>query len=84
MDASECYSRIIRESHLAGTTMSTGCLWTRMGKSAPNDDVFTPLIKCFQPSIAQAYFSDPEKRSRTDIESSNASLRGTLKSLQVS
>jgi ubiquitin conjugation factor E4 B len=36
------------------------------------------------PSIAQTYFSDPEKRSRTDIESSNASLRGTLKSLQSS
>jgi ubiquitin conjugation factor E4 B len=29
------------------------------------------------------YFSDPEKRSRDDIDSSNASLRGTLKSLQV-
>ncbi|KAF7987086.1 hypothetical protein HWV62_255 [Athelia sp. TMB] len=36
------------------------------------------------PSIAQAYFSEPEKRSRTDVDSSNASLRGTLKSLQSS
>lgn len=36
-----------------------------------------------QPTIPQAYFSDPEKRSRDDIESSFASLRGTLKSLQV-
>ncbi|KAJ7044177.1 ubiquitin conjugation factor E4 [Mycena alexandri] len=36
------------------------------------------------PSIAQAYFSDPEKRSRDDIDSSHASLRGTLKSLQSS
>lgn len=37
-----------------------------------------------QPGIAQTYFSDPTKRSRADIESSNASLRGTLKSLQAS
>ncbi|KAJ7212066.1 ubiquitin conjugation factor E4, partial [Mycena pura] len=36
------------------------------------------------PSIAQAYFSDPDKRTRDDIESSNASLRGTMKSLQSS
>ncbi|KAJ6585038.1 ubiquitin elongating factor core-domain-containing protein [Mycena capillaripes] len=36
------------------------------------------------PSIAQAYFSDPDKRSRDDVDSSNASLRGTLKSLQSS
>ncbi|KAJ7288279.1 ubiquitin conjugation factor E4 [Mycena rebaudengoi] len=36
------------------------------------------------PGIAQAYFSDPDKRTRDDIESSNASLRGTLKSLQSS
>lgn len=37
-----------------------------------------------QPGIAQIYFSDPTKRSRADVDSSNASLRGTLKSLQVS
>ncbi|KAJ7644172.1 ubiquitin elongating factor core-domain-containing protein [Roridomyces roridus] len=36
------------------------------------------------PAIAQAYFSEPDKRSRDDVESSNASLRGTLKSLQSS
>ncbi|KAJ7107276.1 ubiquitin elongating factor core-domain-containing protein [Mycena crocata] len=36
------------------------------------------------PGIAQAYFSDPDKRSRDDIDSSNASLRGTMKSLQSS
>lgn len=36
------------------------------------------------PGIGQAYFSDPEKRTRDDIESSFASLRGTLKSLQSS
>lgn len=35
------------------------------------------------PSIADTYFSDVEKRSRADVESSTASLRGTLKSLQV-
>ncbi|THH05498.1 hypothetical protein EW145_g4753 [Phellinidium pouzarii] len=34
------------------------------------------------PTIANSFFSDPDKRSRDDIESSNASLRGTLKSLQ--
>ncbi|KAF8798969.1 hypothetical protein BYT27DRAFT_7202705 [Phlegmacium glaucopus] len=36
------------------------------------------------PGIAQTYFSEPERRSRDDIESSFASLRGTLKSLQSS
>ncbi|KAH8114701.1 ubiquitin elongating factor core-domain-containing protein [Phellopilus nigrolimitatus] len=36
------------------------------------------------PTIAHAYFSEPEKRTRADVESSNASLRGTLKSLQSS
>ncbi|PBK97395.1 hypothetical protein ARMGADRAFT_987069 [Armillaria gallica] len=36
------------------------------------------------PGISQSYFSDPEKRSKDDIESSYASLRGTLKSLQSS
>ncbi|KAF9464224.1 ubiquitin elongating factor core-domain-containing protein [Collybia nuda] len=36
------------------------------------------------PGISQTYFSDPEKRSREDIDSSFASLRGTLKSLQSS
>ncbi|KAF7346366.1 U-box domain-containing protein [Mycena sanguinolenta] len=36
------------------------------------------------PGIALAYFSNPDKRSRDDIESSFASLRGTLKSLQSS
>ncbi|KAJ3801572.1 ubiquitin conjugation factor E4 [Lentinula aff. detonsa] len=36
------------------------------------------------PIIAQTYFSDPEKRSPQDLESSYASLRGTLKSLQSS
>ncbi|KAG2153094.1 ubiquitin elongating factor core-domain-containing protein [Suillus bovinus] len=36
------------------------------------------------PGIAQTYFSDPTKRSRADVDSSNASLRGTLKSLQSS
>ncbi|KAG2356286.1 ubiquitin elongating factor core-domain-containing protein [Suillus spraguei] len=35
------------------------------------------------PGIAQTYFSDPTKRSRADVDSSNASLRGTLKSLQA-
>ncbi|KAJ3770697.1 ubiquitin conjugation factor E4 [Lentinula raphanica] len=36
------------------------------------------------PIIAQNYFSEPEKRSPQDLESSYASLRGTLKSLQSS
>ncbi|KIM56094.1 hypothetical protein SCLCIDRAFT_133427 [Scleroderma citrinum Foug A] len=36
------------------------------------------------PYIAQTYFSDPTKRSRSDVESSNASLRSTMKSLQSS
>ena len=34
--------------------------------------------------IATTYFSDPEKRTQADVDSSNASLRGTLRSLQVS
>ncbi|KAH6907999.1 ubiquitin conjugation factor E4 [Coprinopsis sp. MPI-PUGE-AT-0042] len=36
------------------------------------------------PAITMTYFSDPEKRGRGDIESSFASLRSTLKSLQSS
>ncbi|KAG9315705.1 ubiquitin elongating factor core-domain-containing protein [Chiua virens] len=36
------------------------------------------------PSIAQSYFSEPTKRPRNDVESSTASLRGTVKSLQSS
>ncbi|KIJ62650.1 hypothetical protein HYDPIDRAFT_41789 [Hydnomerulius pinastri MD-312] len=36
------------------------------------------------PAIAQTYFSEPSKRPRGDVESSNASLRGTVKSLQSS
>ncbi|KAK1229888.1 Ubiquitin conjugation factor E4 [Marasmius sp. AFHP31] len=36
------------------------------------------------PSVATTYFSDAEKRTREDVESSYASLRGTLKSLQNS
>ncbi|KAJ3542484.1 hypothetical protein NMY22_g3494 [Coprinellus aureogranulatus] len=36
------------------------------------------------PAIAQTYFSEPDDRSREDIESSNATLRGTTKSLQNS
>ncbi|KAH7922937.1 hypothetical protein BV22DRAFT_1036932 [Leucogyrophana mollusca] len=36
------------------------------------------------PSIAQTYFSDPSKRTKNDVDSSYASLRGTLKSLQTS
>ncbi|KAJ4482100.1 ubiquitin conjugation factor E4 [Lentinula aciculospora] len=36
------------------------------------------------PMLAQTYFSEPEKRSPQDLESSYASLRGTLKSLQSS
>ncbi|EJD50679.1 hypothetical protein AURDEDRAFT_112253 [Auricularia subglabra TFB-10046 SS5] len=36
------------------------------------------------PNIADTYFSEPEKRTLPDIESSNASLRGTLVALQTS
>ncbi|KAF9221552.1 hypothetical protein BS17DRAFT_784937 [Gyrodon lividus] len=36
------------------------------------------------PSVAQTYFSEPSKRTRNDVESSSASLRGTVKSLQSS
>lgn len=36
-----------------------------------------------QPAIAKSYFTESEKRTQADIESSFASLRGTLKSLQV-
>ncbi|GLB38346.1 putative ubiquitin elongating factor core [Lyophyllum shimeji] len=36
------------------------------------------------PILSQSYFSEPEKRTRDDVESSFASLRGTLKSLQSS
>ena len=35
------------------------------------------------PTIAETYFGDLDKKSHADVESSTASLRGTLKSLQV-
>ncbi|PAV17237.1 ubiquitin conjugation factor E4 [Pyrrhoderma noxium] len=34
-------------------------------------------------TIANAFFSEPEKRTSLDVDSSNANLRGTLKSLQA-
>lgn len=37
-----------------------------------------------QPQVAATYFSDPLKRTRRDVDTSNASLRGTLQSLQGS
>ncbi|KAF5338878.1 hypothetical protein D9611_008795 [Ephemerocybe angulata] len=36
------------------------------------------------PNISKTYFTEPEKRSREDVDSSFATLRGTLKSLQNS
>ncbi|KAL1722762.1 ubiquitin elongating factor core-domain-containing protein [Schizophyllum commune] len=36
------------------------------------------------PSVARTYFSDPDKRSRADLDSSFASLRGTLNGYQTS
>ncbi|RXW24458.1 hypothetical protein EST38_g1393 [Candolleomyces aberdarensis] len=36
------------------------------------------------PAISKSYFTEPEKRSREDVDSSFATLRGTLKSLQSS
>ena len=35
------------------------------------------------PTISETYFGDLDRKSRADVESSTASLRGTLKSLQV-
>lgn len=35
------------------------------------------------PTISETYFADLDRKSRADVESSTASLRGTLKSLQV-
>ena len=55
-----------------------------MGKSSINRISMCLNRNAFvQPTIAQTYFSDPDNRSRADIESSFASLRGTMKSLQV-
>ena len=48
-----------------------------------DDRLITLKIQLLQPGIAQMYFSEPDKRLRNDIDSSFASLRGTLKSLQV-
>ncbi|KAG8684545.1 hypothetical protein FRC09_015315, partial [Ceratobasidium sp. 395] len=36
------------------------------------------------PSIAQSYFSEPEKRTHSDLESTNTNLRATLVNLQQS
>lgn len=35
------------------------------------------------PTISESYFGDLDRKGRADVESSTASLRGTLKSLQV-
>lgn len=48
-----------------------------------NDKLIALKFQLLQPGIAEVYFSEPEKRQRNDIDSSFASLRGTLKSLQV-
>ncbi|KAF9013252.1 ubiquitin elongating factor core-domain-containing protein [Cyathus striatus] len=73
---------------------------TRMDEWCPADDsvdaanfekvsLMGPLLRLgvFSrewPAIAQTYFTEPEKKTRNDVESSFASLRGTLKSLQSS
>ena len=44
---------------------------------------FPCLICAIQSKVASTYFSEPEKRTRDDIESTYASLRATLKTLQV-
>ncbi|KZS93697.1 hypothetical protein SISNIDRAFT_485310 [Sistotremastrum niveocremeum HHB9708] len=48
-----------------------------------------PLIRLgvFQwewPTISKTYFSEPEKRTRADVDASNTSLRATLHNLQTS
>ncbi|KAG9122026.1 hypothetical protein FRC07_001760, partial [Ceratobasidium sp. 392] len=42
-----------------------------------------PLAR-LSPSIAQSYFSEPEKRTHSDLESTNTNLRATLVNLQQS
>ncbi|KAG6909123.1 hypothetical protein DXG01_001875 [Tephrocybe rancida] len=66
--------------------------WNPVNATAPTFErtsLFGPLCRLgvFSrewPALGQSYFSDPDKRSRDDVESSFASLRGTLKSLQSS
>ncbi|KAG5648373.1 hypothetical protein DXG03_004945 [Asterophora parasitica] len=66
--------------------------WNPANATAPTFErlsLFGPLLRLGVfarewPALAQSYFSEPDKRSRDDIESSFASLRGTLKSLQSS
>ncbi|KDQ62323.1 hypothetical protein JAAARDRAFT_149126 [Jaapia argillacea MUCL 33604] len=74
-------------------------LITRMDEWCPQGDVgaerfekvslLGPLIRLGigereWPVLARSYFSEPEKRTKPDVDSSFASLRGTLKSLQSS
>ncbi|PCH40023.1 hypothetical protein WOLCODRAFT_88418 [Wolfiporia cocos MD-104 SS10] len=66
--------------------------WIPEGATAANFELASlmgPLLRLgvFDkewPAITQAYFSNPKDRSQTDMASSTASLRGTLKSLQSS
>ncbi|KAG6816241.1 hypothetical protein H0H87_007478 [Tephrocybe sp. NHM501043] len=66
--------------------------WNPSNVTAPNFErvaILGPLLRLgvFSrewPALGQSYFSDPDKRSREDVESSFASLRATLKSLQSS
>ncbi|TFK28063.1 ubiquitin conjugation factor E4 [Coprinopsis marcescibilis] len=77
---------------------SIACMITRMPDWIPKDaapqafenvSLFGPLCRLglFSrewPAISTTYFTEPVKRSRDDIESSFASLRSTMKSLQSS
>ncbi|EPQ54429.1 hypothetical protein GLOTRDRAFT_139020 [Gloeophyllum trabeum ATCC 11539] len=64
--------------------------WNPPGASASTfekESLMGPLLRLgvFErewPAIARSYYSEPEKRTRPDVESSFASLRGTLKTLQ--
>ncbi|KZT09134.1 uncharacterized protein LAESUDRAFT_801836 [Laetiporus sulphureus 93-53] len=67
-------------------------LWNPEGATPPTFEhvsLLGPLLKLgvFErewPTIANTYYSKPKDRSASDVESSTASLRGTLKSLQSS
>ncbi|KAF9483478.1 hypothetical protein BDN70DRAFT_873762 [Pholiota conissans] len=66
--------------------------WNPMAATAANFEatsLFGPLCRLGVffpewPTIASTYFSEPDKRTRDDVESTFASLRGTLKTLQTS
>ncbi|KZS93704.1 hypothetical protein SISNIDRAFT_474241 [Sistotremastrum niveocremeum HHB9708] len=71
------------------TKLEEWCPENASASSFERSSLLGPLIRLgvFQrewPTISKTYFSEPEKRTRADVDASNTSLRATLHNLQTS